>query len=361
MNTRLQVEHPVTEEVTGVDLVREQLLEAAGERLEVSTVDHPNGHAIEVRLNSEDPAHDYLPATGTMIAWRPASEIGVRFESGVEEAFVVGTSFDPLIAKVIAHAPTRAEAAAALALALERTTIQGVQTNRDVLVAILGSPEFLSGATTTDFLERVSLPARRELSEDERASVLAAVVLSASAQSRSEARVLTTHPAGWRNSDMPPQQRILSIGDEEVTVSYQRTRAGALEVEDKTAHLGEGTIELDGRAVPVQLNPSGASWWVHGPWGDVEVVEKSPFPSSEIEEVSGSLVAPMPGKVVSIDVAVGDTVTKGQTLLVLEAMKMEHTVGSPEDGTVSEIKVSAGEQVERGALLVVVEDVTDRT
>src|SRR5581483_7338465 len=125
-------------------------------------------------------------------------------------------------------------------------------------------------------------------------------------------------------------------------------------VEGKAARLANGTVEVDGRSVPVRLNRAEHGWWVHGPWGDVEVVEKSPFPSSEIEETSGSLHAPMPGKVVSVDVSVGDTVRKGQTLVVLEAMKMEHAIGSPDEGTVHEVKVAAGDQVERGALLVVV-------
>jgi biotin carboxyl carrier protein len=125
-------------------------------------------------------------------------------------------------------------------------------------------------------------------------------------------------------------------------------------VDGKVARLTDATVEIDGRSLAVRLNRADGAWWAHGPWGDVAVVEKSPFPISDIEEASGSLVAPMPGKVVSVDVSVGDTVRKGQTLVVLEAMKMEHAIGSPVEGTVHEVKVSAGDQVERGALLVVV-------
>ena len=180
-------------------------------------------------------------------------------------------------------------------------------------------------------------------------------MLRAEQETRASVRVLQTLPAGWRNSVMPPQRRILVVGDEETTVEYARSRDGGVTVNGRRANLTEALVELDGRAVPVQLNRSGDAWWVHGPWGDIEVVERSPFPSTEIEEASGSLHAPMPGSVVSVEVSVGDAVRKGQTLVVLEAMKMEHPIGCPEDGVVSEIKVSAGEQVERGALLVVVE------
>ncbi|MGH7855924.1 MAG: biotin/lipoyl-containing protein, partial [Candidatus Binatia bacterium] len=286
---------------------------------------------------------------------RPAAELGVRFESGVEEGSVVTTAFDPLVAKVIAHGTSRAEAAQSLALAIERTTIQGVQTNRDALVAILRSAEFAGGDTTTDFLERVPIAVRRELSDGEKEAALAAVALAAEGETRDRARILTTFPAGWRNSRMPPQRRILVLGEEERTVSYERARDGTVVVDGRRARLGDGVVEVDGHAVPVTIRRTDDGWWVHGPWGDVSVQERSPFPSSAVEEVSGSLVAPMPGSVVSVDVAVGDSVRKGQTLVVLEAMKMEHPIGSPEDGTVAEIKVAAGDQVDRGTLLVVVQ------
>ncbi len=367
MNTRLQVEHPVTEEITGIDIVREQILDATGEKLEFQQDDLSiDGHAIEVRLNAEDPANDFLPATGTLINWREDDSSEVRYESGAAKGYVVGTSFDPLLAKVIAHARTRGEAASILARALEWTAIQGVQTNRDLLVNLLRDFEFLNGQTTTDFLDRVALEPRRRLSADEKAAVLAAVALTGAERARGEAEVLDSFPSGWRNSVMPPQQRILAIEEDETTVSYRRDRDDSVFVDvgsgEVSASLGgdpgdlERTLEIGGRAYHVTVDRSGDSWWVHGHWGDVEVVEKSPFPSSEIEEVSGSLVAPMPGSVVSVEVKVGDEVKKGQTLVVLEAMKMEHPIGSPDQGTVTEVKVSAGDQVERGALLVVVSE-----
>ena len=366
MNTRLQVEHPVTEEITGIDIVRQQINDASGDRLDFQQDDLSiEGHAIEVRLNAEDPSNDFLPATGTVVTWRPDEEVEVRYESGIDSGTVIGTAFDPLLAKVIAHASTRSEAAARLARALEWTAIQGVHTNRDLLVSLLRDFEFLEGQTTTDFLDRVALEPRRQLSAKERGAVFAAVALAAAEQARQSARVLTTFPAGWRNSEMPPQRRILSLNDEETTVSYRRARDGTVLLDagsgEQAVHLStddediERTVEFGGRAYLVTIDRDGDTWWVHGYWGDAEVAEVSPFPSSEIEEASGSLHAPMPGSVVSVEVKVGDTVRKGQTLVVLEAMKMEHPIDCPEDGVVSEVKVSAGDQVERGALLVVVE------
>src|SRR5581483_4563547 len=207
----------------------------AGEELSAETLS-PQGHAIEVRLNSEDASSDFLPATGELIGWEPDLELA-RVESGVELGSVVGTSFDPLIAKFIGVGSSRTEAALSLALALERSVVQGVTTNRDVLVSILRSEEFLSGDTTTDFLDRVSLSARRSLSDDEREAVFAAVVLAAQRESQNAARLLTTFPRGWRNSRMPPQRRILVLAEEETTVAYERGRNGVVVVEGKAARL----------------------------------------------------------------------------------------------------------------------------
>ena len=240
MNTRLQVEHPVTEEVTGIDIVEQQLLDAAGERLTADVPDEPIGHAIEVRLNAEDPSNDYLPETGTLVGWEPPLDL-VRVESGVERGSIVTTSFDPLVAKFISSGDTREEAATRLALALERLTVQGVRTNRDVLVAILRDERFLAGDTTTDFLEQVELPTRRELSARERELAVASVAVAAEREARASARVLTTLPTGWRNSRMPPQTRIFEIDGEEVTAAY------VIGSENATIDVGEG---VRGSAAP---------------------------------------------------------------------------------------------------------------
>jgi propionyl-CoA carboxylase alpha chain len=231
VNTRLQVEHPVTEAVTGVDLVREQLLVAQGLPLSVTQDGLAiNGHAIEARLYAEDPAAGFLPSAGTLHDWAPAAAPPCRWESGVAAGGVVGVEFDPMLAKVIAHAPARTEAARALALALERSRIRGVTTNRDFLVAALRHPDFLAGRTTTAFIEASGVPLVRQPPEAELHTAAAGAALAAQAARRAAAPVLATLPSGWRNTVMPPERAEFRHGQDRLVVSYARQRNGRFAV-----------------------------------------------------------------------------------------------------------------------------------
>jgi propionyl-CoA carboxylase alpha chain len=373
VNTRLQVEHHVTEAVTGLDLVREQLRLAQGEELGYTQSDVGlRGHAVEVRLYAEDPGQDFLPAVGRLDAWAPAPSPPVRYDSGVEAGSVVGTEFDPMLAKVIAHAPTRREAALKLALALERTVIGGLVTNRDFLVATLRHPAYLDGDTTTDFIERHRPVPRRQPSAEELRTALVAVALVAQVANRREAPVLAGIRSGWRNSVMPPQDLHFRHGDEEVSVTYRSRRAGSFEVEVGgqvgVARLHSAAaavvvaggdhgadVELDGHRQLVDVRRSGERWWVHGPSGAVELTQLDRFPRRVAEGPTGGLLAPMPGKVLSTRVAAGQAVNAGQLLVILEAMKMEHHITAPYDGVVAEVRVDDGEQVDNGALLLVID------
>jgi propionyl-CoA carboxylase alpha chain len=367
VNTRLQVEHPVTEAITGLDLVREQLRIAEDQLLGYSQPDVTlNGHAVEVRLYAEDPEREFLPATGALTAWSPATSPAVRYDSGVEAGSVVGTDFDPMLAKVIAHAPTRREAALKLALALERAAIGGVVTNRDFLVATLRHPAFLDGDTTTDFIARHKPARRHRPSQEALHSAAVAAALRSQADNRARARVLTTIASGWRNSVMPPQQLRFEVGDDEdeLTVAYKRQRDGSFEVEvdgsPATARLvgqdgSKVDLELAGRRLVLDVRRDNDTWLVHGPAGAVELTELPRFPVRHVEGPAGGLHAPMPGKVLSTRVQVGDRVTAGQLMVILEAMKMEHHITAPEDGVVVELRVSEGDQVDNGALLLVLE------
>jgi propionyl-CoA carboxylase alpha chain len=362
VNTRLQVEHPVTESVTGIDLVREQLRIASGEPLGYGQSDITfTGSAIEARLYAEDPSADFLPATGTLVAFEPAASPEVRWDSGVAAGSVIGTDFDPMLAKVIAYAPTRSEAAGRLALALERSHLGGVTTNRDFLVATLRTPEFLAGDTTTDFIERVA-PARALEPADgelERAARVAALWLQG--VNRAEARVLAAAPTGWRNARLPDQQVVFRRGAREISAVYRRLR-------DERFRLADGTharihswspdgidVEVDGRRSRARITRAGDRITLHGPHGDLELVVQPRFVIPGSEESAGGFVARMPGKVIDLRVQVGDRVRAGETLLVLEAMKMEHPMRATEDGVVTEVRVTLGEQVESGALLLVVQ------
>jgi propionyl-CoA carboxylase alpha chain len=365
VNTRLQVEHPVTEEVTGVDLVREQLRIAAGEPLGYGQDEVAfEGHAIEVRLYAEDPAAGFLPATGTLHAFAPSPAPAVRWDSGVEAGSVVGTGFDPMLAKVIAHAPTRTEAAGVLALALERAHLGGVTTNRDFLAATLRSPEFLAGDTTTDFIERVAPSADpADPVEHDLAGVAAAMWLRG--RNRAEAPVLGGFPSGWRNTRMPPERvELASAGDRVSVVEYRARRDGTYLLGDDRAvrvhHWSpDGVdVEVDGRRRAVRVtshrHPVGETLHVQAAGTTISFDVLPRFPMPDAGTPTGGLVAPMPGAVLDVRVEVGSSVVAGQTLVVLEAMKMEHHISAPFAGTVDECLVSVGDQVDNGATLLVI-------
>ncbi len=362
VNTRLQVEHPVTELVVGIDLVREQLRIAGGEPLGYRQDGVTfSGAAVEARLYAEDPAADFLPATGTIFVFEPASAPLVRWDSGIGSGSAVGTDFDPMLAKVIAHAPTRSEAIGKLALALERTHIGGVVTNRDFLVATLRSAEFAAGDTTTDFIARVA-PARTvDLADEEIAWRAKAAAIWIQGANRVEASVLASAPSGWRNARLPDQEVVLDHAGRELKIDYRMLRDGAVCFADGTEgrvaawHERSIDIEIDGRRRRARVTRSGDRLIIGGVGGDVELRVKPRFEIPGVEVATGGLVAPMPGKVLEVRVAVGDVVEAGQVLVVLEAMKMEHPMSAGEAGVVSEVHVAVGDQVENGAVLLVVD------
>jgi propionyl-CoA carboxylase alpha chain len=362
VNTRLQVEHPVTEMVTGIDLVREQLRIAAGEPLGYEQGDiRFSGSAIEARLYAEDPANDFLPATGTLAAFAPASTPEVRWDSGVVAGSVIGTDFDPMLAKVIAYAPTRSEAAGRLALALARTHLGGVVTNRDFLVATLRTSEFLAGDTTTDFIDRVKPARALDPSEAERTHVARLAALWVQGCNRAATPVLGLVPSGWRNARLPNQKLVLDHREESITVLYHSLRDGSFRFTDGTtarihAWSEDGIdVEIAGRRTRARVTRSRERLIVQGPDGDIVFTEQPRFILPGDEVTTGGFVAPMPGKVIDLCVALGDAVRAGDTVVVLEAMKMEHPMRATEDGVVTEVRVTVGEQVEAGALLLVVE------
>ena len=372
VNTRLQVEHPVTEEVTGIDLVREQLRIAAGEPLgygqQAITF---RGHAIEARLYAEDPGAGFLPATGTLAAFAPAPEPEVRWDSGVEAGSVVGLDFDPMLAKVVAHAPTRGEAAARLARALERLHLGGVTTNREFLAASLRHPAFLAGDTTTDFIDRVDPSSTLDLGDDELARVATLAALWLQADNRSRASVLSVMPSGWHNARLPAQRVTLTHGDRSLTVRYGARRdgrfvlGGADDPDGGSARVHRWTptsidAEVNGRRATARVTRDGDRLYVQAPGGTVafDVVPRFVAPGAAAA-TAGSLVAPMPGIVLDVRCAPGDMVDARQTLVVLEAMKMEHHVRAPAEGVVAEVCVAKGQHVENGAVLLILEPIGD--
>ena len=363
VNTRLQVEHPVTEEVTGKDLVYEQLRIARGEELGYSQDDITwNGSSIEARLYAEDPSNDFLPATGTLIAYESDANIDARWDTGIEQGSVVGTDFDPMLAKVITKGKTRVDAANKLALALESLHIGGVTTNRDFLVASLRSEDFLKGKTTSDFIEKSNPQRAVVLEGSSLENATSAAALWIQGQNRENANILKEIPTGWRNSRLPRQKITLSYLDNEVEVTYKANRDGSFAVnEETTAKVIDWTpsgidIEINTSRFYSKITQDDDNIVVHGPWGDAlfKILPRFTLPGSEVQ--AGGLIAPMPGKVIDLKVKVGSKVKKGDTLVILEAMKMEHQVKASEDGKVTKVLIKKDDQLENGALLMVVDN-----
>jgi propionyl-CoA carboxylase alpha chain len=361
MNTRLQVEHPVTEATTGVDLVRLQLEVSDGAPLEPEPP-AAHGHAIEVRLYAEDPAAGWQPQSGMLhrlsvpgvtAEFAPAPYAGVRIDSG--GASEVSPFYDAMLAKVIACAPTRREAAQQLAAALARAEIHGLRTNRDLLVRVLRHPAFLAGDTDTGFLDRYALTDPLADSQAHAVSALAAALADAAAN-RASACVLTEVPSGWRNVASAPQRKEY---DGHV-VEYRITRDGLSADQYPDVRLITATpTQVDLHVSGVRRRFVVAAYsglvCVDSPLGPVSLTPAERFPDPAAHVAAGSLLAPTPGSVVRVAVTVGDHVEKGQPLLWLEAMKMEHAVNAPTAGVVAELPVAAGQQVDVGSVLAVVE------
>jgi propionyl-CoA carboxylase alpha chain len=361
VNTRLQVEHPVTEGVTGKDLVYEQLRIARGEELGYEQEDISwTGSSIEARLYAEDPANDFLPATGELIAYEPDPNIEARWDTGVEKGSVIGTDFDPMIAKVITTGKTRTDAANKLALALESLHIGGVTTNRDFLVTSLRTSQFHKGLTTSDFIKKAK-PKRSIVLKGEELELTASIAaLWIQGENRNNATVLNQIPSGWRNSRLPKQKISFKYLKEEITISYSSKRDGSFNLnEDSVAkivdwHKDSIDIEINNKRLFSKITKKADKIVVHMPWGDalLETLPRFVLPGLDIE--SGGLIAPMPGKVIDLKVKVGSKVKKGDTLVILEAMKMEHQVKASEDGKVSKLLIRKDDQLDNGALLMIV-------
>ena len=361
VNTRLQVEHPVTEEVTGIDLVCEQLKIARGESLEFDQKDITwTGSSIEARLYAEDPNNDFLPEIGTLIAFEENNSAEARWDTGVNKGTVVGTDFDPMLAKIISYAPNRTDAAGKLAKALESAHIGGVKTNRDFLVNCLKTREFLDGDTTSDFIERVKPSRKLEInqSEIEHASAIAAMWMQQ--QNRNNSNVAKFMPSGWTNGRLPNQKVTFEFENTEYDFEYKQKRDQKfLFSNNKEAFIyssDEDGIDMifDGKRHYSRVSISKNNILVHMPFGDVMLQLKPRFKMPGTEVTIGGLIAPMPGKVIDVKVKKGKKVKAGDTLVILEAMKMEHSIKASEDGTVSELLISVNDQVENGALLMVV-------
>ncbi|MFF8793689.1 ATP-binding protein [Streptomyces globisporus] len=354
MNTRLQVEHPVTELITGLDLVEWQLRVASGEQLPYAQEDITlTGWAIEARICAEDPSRGFLPSGGTVLALREPQGGGVRTDSGLSEGVPVGSLYDPMLSKVIAYGPDRATAVRKLRAALADTVILGVPTNAGFLRRLLAHPDVVAGNLDTGLVEREAEGLVPDGVPDEVYAAAAAVRLDALAP-RPDAGGWTdpfSVPSGWRTGGVraPLTFPLRVSGADPVTYGAP---ASATVTADRV------TVEQDGTVVHFHrsgdwLGRDGDTWHVQ----DHDPVEASL--SGAGRSGADTLAAPMPGTVTVVKVAVGDEVEAGQSLLVVEAMKMEHVISAPHAGTVTELDVSAGATVAMDQVLAVVVPVAD--
>ena len=381
MNTRLQVEHPVTEAITGLDLVEWQLRVASGEPLPLrQDALRIHGHAIEARICAENPDNQFLPATGRLEVYRPPAHVaferaqapssagagtaGVRIDGGVREGDVVSPYYDSMLAKLIVHGDTREQALARLDAALAATRIVGVATNVQFLRHVVNSPAFRAAELDTALIPREAA----RLFAQEPVGAHRAVAAAVAHTLRGEAALAGTDPFsrrdGWRAWGEQLRRLAFRFGDANLTavLRYHHDGATSLQIGDVQGPLVWAAVPGDADAIDLQFAGERRRYWVHArdervhvfcALGATQIVEVDELAhAGEGPSEGGRLTAPMPGKVVSFAVKAGDAVNKGQTLAVMEAMKMEHTLTAPADGVVTELLFAPGDQVAEGAELL---------
>jgi acetyl/propionyl-CoA carboxylase alpha subunit len=350
VNTRIQVEHPVTEMVTGLDLIRLQIEIAQGGKL-LAEQPMQSGHAIEARLYAEDPANGFLPSTGTLHVWQPPeTSPGLRIDSGVEEGSEIGVYYDPLLAKVIAHAEDRDSAIRKLAHALRNFAAQGMQTNREFLIAVLESEEFRSGRAHTGFQLPVS-PA-----VDEKLDRVFCLVTRAYIERTEHTRrtVLPSIPPRFRNNPTAAPAMKFAIGKSEYWIDSGKSAV-------ETLAVGAEHVDalIEGVRYRFHIRQDGMEYYVRSTFGQRQVTRLPRFPEKTAGSQHQSANSPMPGQVLRILVAEGQKVKSGDGLVVLEAMKMEQTIKATIQGVVRAVLVKPAEVVAPGQMLVEIEAVED--
>ncbi|WP_369260264.1 biotin carboxylase N-terminal domain-containing protein [Streptomyces sp. R35] len=342
MNTRLQVEHPVTEAVFGIDLVALQIRVAEGEPLD-NDPPRARGHAIEARLYAEDPAHAWAPQTGTL--HRLTVPDGIRLDTGYTDGDPIGIHYDPMLAKAVAHAPTRAQALRKLSTALERAEIHGPVTNRELLVRSLRHPEFAGARMGTGFYDR-HLPELTTVLPDPYAPLAAAL---ADAHGRSRF-------GGWRNLPAQPQTKRYLMAGTEHEAHYRHTREGLTADGVRVVHADARRVVLEVAGVRRKFDVTQYDDQIFVNATALTALPRFPDPATH--HAPGSLLAPMPGTVVRVSegLTAGAAVRAGEPLLWLEAMKMEHKISAPTTGTLTALHATPGQQVEVGTLLAVVQE-----
>ena len=362
VNTRLQVEHPVTEEVTGVDLVRAQINIAKNEYLELKQKDVEfNGHALEVRLYAENPNNDFLPETGKIVCYEPYKNKSIRWDSGVQKGYEVGTNFDPMLSKVISWAPNRTDACLQLATALEKSCIGGVKTNKDFLVECIRHPEFLAGNTTSDFIEIQSPNRKKVLNDHDKNNLMIAGALWISQTNIKNKNKLRFIKHSWTNGRLPHQNISFQFENEIHQIKYSYINKESISILEKNVEIISFDNEMlecviDDIRSQYQIYRDEDRLFVFDSFNDIQLKVLPRFVDPSTSSIEGGLLAPMPGKISEVLIKKDQKVKAGQSLMIIEAMKMEQTIKSPNAGKISKIMVKKGQQVENGESLLVIDE-----
>ena len=362
VNTRLQVEHPVTEEVTGVDLVRAQINIAKNEYLELKQKDIEfNGHALEVRLYAENPNNDFLPETGKIVCYEPYKNKSIRWDSGVQKGYEVSTNFDPMLSKVISWAPNRTDACLQLATALEKSCIGGVKTNKDFLVECIRHPEFLAGNTTSDFIEIQSPNRKKVLNDHVKNNLMIAGALWISQTNIKNKNKLEFIKYSWTNGRMPHQNISFQFENEIHQIKYSYINKESISILEKNVEIISFDNEMlecviDDIRSQYQIYRDEDRLFVFDSFNDIQLKVLPRFVDPNTSSIEGGLLAPMPGKISEVLIKKDQKVKAGQSLMIIEAMKMEQTIKSPNAGKISKIMVKKGQQVENGESLLVIDE-----
>jgi len=362
VNTRLQVEHPVTEEVTGVDLVRAQINIAKNEYLELKQKDVEfNGHAVEARLYAENPNNDFLPETGKIVCYEPYKNKSIRWDSGVQKGYEVGTNFDPMLSKVISWAPNRTDACLQLATALEKSCIGGVKTNKDFLVECIRHPEFLAGNTTSDFIEIQSPNRKKVLNDHDKNNLMIAGALWISQTNIKNKNKLRFIKHSWTNGRLPHQNISFQFENEIHQIKYSYINKESISILEKNVEIISFDNEMlecviDDIRSQYQIYRDEDRLFVFDSFNDIQLKVLPRFVDPCTSSIEGGLLAPMPGKISEVLIKKDQKVKAGQSLMIIEAMKMEQTIKSPNAGKISKIMVKKGQQVENGESLLVIDE-----
>ena len=363
VNTRLQVEHPVTEEVTGLDLVQMQIESAQGLPLSIAQDEvKGKGYAIEARLYAEDASNDFLPVTGTIQRFEIPKVDGLRVETAIESGSEISVFYDPMIAKIIVWDESRRAAHRKLQYTLRNLICLGMTTNQDFLLHLAENDEFQKGNYNTHFIQnKINLNAIAQKSGENYAFAGIAACLSAWQKREQKRTLLKSMPSGWRNSFYDYQKEIYLIGETELIVKYRFQKEqfkflindneyAVQLIETKNNDL---RLEINGLQYQFHLAQNGNDYFIHNEdFGNIHLIEKERFPIKVAEKIKGGYETPMPSQIIKILVEVGQIVKTGDGLVILSSMKMENTIEASEDGVVEEIYAAEGSSVEAGFLLL---------